>query len=164
MINVLVTGTSGTNTGTQIMTALLLCPERYRIVVTDIEKFSYGSLKVESSYVVPPATSPDYISEILSICKKEDIQVLIPGSEPELKACSEKREFFEAADVHLLTNDPNTINISMDKIQTIGFLEGKGFLCPKSLIIDHRTAMLQEAIEAGIHGLLDWAAEQSRTN
>jgi len=145
MINVLVTGTSGTNTGTQIMTALLLCPERYRLVVTDIEKLSYGSLKVESSYIVPPATSPEYFPEILTICKKEQIQVMIPGSEPELKACSEKRKFFEAAKVHLLTNNTNTISIAMDKIQTIRFLEEHGFLCPKSLIINHEMAIEQEA-------------------
>lgn len=135
MLHVLVTGTSGTNTGTQILTALLLCPDRYRLVVTDIERESYGAFKVPTSYVVPPARSEDYIPCLLDICRKEKIDVLIPGSEPELKACSEHRSCFEEADVHLLINNAETIAVGMDKMRTIGFLRAHGFPYPKSLML-----------------------------
>lgn len=139
MLNVLVTGTSGTNTGTQILSALLLCPERYRVVVTDIEKESYGAFKVPSSYVVPPARSEGYIPCLLDICRKEKIDVLIPGSEPELKVCSENRGCFEEVGIHLLINNAETIAVGMDKMRTIRFLKTYGFPYPKSLVLESGT-------------------------
>jgi carbamoyl-phosphate synthase large subunit len=145
MINILVTGTSGTNTGTQIMSALLLYPDRYRVVVTDIEKHSYGANKVDAYYIVPLADSPYYVYRILEICAIEKIDVLIPGSESELKVCSDNRKPFDEAKVHLLINNENTINICMDKVSTIRFLGKNGFPFPKSLILENGVDIEKEA-------------------
>ncbi len=137
MINVLITGTSGTNTGTQIMMALLLCPNSYGVVVTDISENSYGAFKVEKSYLVPPAGSPEYMERILGICSKEKINVIIPGSEPELKFYCSNRKIFEDVHIHLLINNTDVINIGMDKMQTTRFLEKNGFPFPGSLILEN---------------------------
>ena len=38
MVKTLVTGLSGTNTGTQVLVALLILPNRYKLVGTDMNK------------------------------------------------------------------------------------------------------------------------------
>lgn len=144
-INILVTGTSGTNTGTQIMMALLLCPDRYRIIVTDILENSYGAHKVEKSYLVPPASSPEYMSRILDICENENINVIVPGSEPELKFYSNNRKIFEDANIHLLINNTDVISIGMDKMRTIRFLGENGLPVPRSLILENGLNIENEA-------------------
>ena len=135
-INVLVTGTSGTNTGTQIMSALLMRPDRYRVVVTDIEEPSYGSFKADTAYLVPPASSTDYAASLLEICEREHIQVLVPGSEPELKVISADRKPFETAGIHLLINNAEVIDISMNKLRTMDFLRTNEFPHPRYMILD----------------------------
>lgn len=145
--NVLVTGTSGTNTGTQIMSALLMNPDRYRVVVTDIEEQSYGSFKAESAYVVPPASSSNYLTDILDICDMEKIQVVIPGSEPELKFISANRKPFMKRGIHLLINNAEVISISMDKTKTMEFLQKNGFPFPKYLTLD-QNANIEDNLNA----------------
>lgn len=135
-INVIVTGTSGSNTGTQVLKALLASRTQYKIVTTDINEINYGRYLTDHSYVVPYADSEEYLPKILDICRKEKIHAIIPGSEQELKVLSKKRRIFKAENIHLIINNADTIEIGMDKMKTVNFLKDNGFCYPDSMSIE----------------------------
>lgn len=135
-INVLVTSVGGGGYGEQVLKALKMANTPYTITVTDMSPISMGLYTVDKSYLVPPASDEGYILNILDICEKEHIRVLIAGSEPELLKISETRDRFEERGILLLINAPYVLKTCMDKWETSKFLEGNGFDCPRSLLID----------------------------
>src|ERR1700722_16917297 len=99
---VLITGVGGRSVGHQILQALLLLSdprprpmeprpsesghhsrlaERYEIVVTDADAFSYGLYQVKDRYIVPRARDPRYLDAIRALILKERIDIVLPGTE-----------------------------------------------------------------------------------
>lgn len=152
MINVLVTGTSGNNTGTQILSALRMIETKYRLITTDINSPNFGSFFSDKSYIVPRASSNTYLKSIMDICIKENVEVLIPGSEPELSVISNNRDIFESIGVHLLINNYSVIKLCQNKLETMNFLKKSGFPYIPYLVFD-RNITTEELLERTISAL-----------
>ena len=135
-INVLIAGVGGGSHGLEIMKALRLSDLPYYICGVDMSQQSLGLFKADKSYVVPPALNDAYLPTILDICKKEGIQVIFHGSEPDLMVLSENREIFEEMGILLPFNSKEVINIGMDKQQTFAVLKNKGITIPKTVAVD----------------------------
>lgn len=131
-MNILITGVGGGGHGEQILKALRLSDKKYRIIGTDMSPISKGLAVVDKSYIVPPATSPDYLDTILSICKENDVKVLFHGSEPELKVMSANRDRIQHEGIFLPINTTEVIDTCMDKFKTNQFLLEHGFVFPKT--------------------------------
>lgn len=131
-IPVLVTGVGGGGVGEQVVKALRLAATPYRIIGTDVTPISKGLGDVDLPYVVPPATSPDYVPSLLSICAKHKVSALFCGSEPELRVISERRHEFEQVGIFLPINPPEVVRICLDKFATADFLAKHGLPGPQS--------------------------------
>lgn len=142
-ISVLITGVGGASTGEGLIKALKLAPTPYRIVAIDALPISFGFFEADSYYQVPLAAEKNYLEKILEICRKEKIDILIPGSEPELKKISENRQIFERDGVLLLINNQRVIDLCMDKWRTYKFLKENGFCCPLSFLIEKEKQLSQ---------------------
>ena len=153
-IIVLITGVGGGGCGEQIAKALRMAKTPYTIVGTDMSPTSMGLHTVDKSYLVPPANDGSYVSRVLDICEKENVRVLISGSEPELLKISENRSKFEERKILLLINTPNVLKTCMDKWQAHSFLETNGFDCPRSLLIGEDVDLENLANIGDILGLL----------
>ena len=135
-IRVLITGVGGGSHGLEIMKALRLSKLPYYICGVDMSEQSLGLFKSDKSYVVPPAFNDKYIPTILDICKKEEIQVIFHGSEPDLKVLSENREIFEERGIFLPFNSREVINTCLNKKETFIFLKNQGITIPKTVAVD----------------------------
>lgn len=133
-INVLVTGAGGAGVGSQVLKALRIAKTPYNIVATDVTEFSSAFCQSDKAYVAPPARDAAYISEILGICQKERIKILVPGSEQELTQISANRGKFGG--ILLLINTAEVVRLCMDKWETYKFLRDNGFNAPKSLLLE----------------------------
>jgi carbamoyl-phosphate synthase large subunit len=142
-ISILITGVGGGGVGEGILKTIKLAKGPYRIVVTDNAPTSMGFYNADAHYAVPKATNENYIKTLLDICEKENIQVLIPGSEPELKKISENRELFKKNGILLLINDAKIINLCMDKWQTYQFLKQNNLPSPASYLIKKEKQLTQ---------------------
>lgn len=146
-ISVLITGVGGGGHGRQVLKALKMGKVSYTLVTADMSPISIGLYEADKSYVVPPASESTYIPRILDICEKENIRVLVTGSEPELLKVSENRSKFEERGILLLINPPHVLKICMDKWETYNFLKRNGFDCPKSLLIESELDL--ESLDVG---------------
>lgn len=131
-ISVLVTGVGGGGHGEQILKALQLADTDYYIIGTDMSPYSLGLANVDKSYVIPPASDENYLEELLSICRIENVKALFHGSEPELKKIGENRKIFESEGIFVPINPNHVLDICMDKSKTIDFLKKNGFVYPLS--------------------------------
>jgi carbamoyl-phosphate synthase large subunit len=131
-ISVLVTAVGGRSVGHQILHALKLCGAKYRIVATDADPFSYGLYETDARYIVPKATESNYADAILSLVRRERIQVVLPGSEPEVLALSRISDALREVGALLLSSDPAVIGRCADKGRLAQWLAENRFGAPRS--------------------------------
>jgi carbamoyl-phosphate synthase large subunit len=124
---VLVTGVGGRSVGHQILQALLLLGDRYSIVATDADSFSYGLYQVNDRYVVPRANHPRYLEAIRALVQKEAIDVVLPGTEPEVAVLGRQAAALSCA---VLVNPPPVLEICANKNRLSEWLSVHGFLSP----------------------------------
>jgi carbamoyl-phosphate synthase large subunit len=157
-VRALVTGVGGGGLGEQLLKALRLAQTRYHIVGTDVTPYSSGFAQVDDRVLVPPATDPEYIDVVLGLCRVREIEVVLPGSEPELRQMSAHRQRFEQAGVFLPINPTHVIEACLDKVRTMGALEEAGFSVPPYRSIrslddlddfDHLPAVLKPSTGGG---------------
>jgi carbamoyl-phosphate synthase large subunit len=129
-VRALLTGVGGGGHGEQVLKALRLADTNYEIVGTDLSPSSMGLFAVDYPLVVPPATAPEYIDVLLDIAREHDIEVVLHGSEPELRQMSAHRERFSEAGLFLPINPREVIDTCMDKVRTMQRLQEAGFPVP----------------------------------
>lgn len=127
---VLVTGTGGGGVGEQLVKALRLAETDYHIVATDITECSSGLERGDARELLPPAAAPGYVGGLLAACRKHGAEVVLPGSEPELKVLSAHRETIAAEGLFLPLNSADMVDRCMDKIKLSRTLEELNIKAP----------------------------------
>lgn len=144
MINALITGVGGT-ASQSIVRCLKLAnfrKKQYRIVVTDIDPLLVGIYRGDRGYLVSRQWSK-YVEEIVRICRRERIDVLIPGSDLELSRISESRDEIEKVTTILMASD-RVIHTCRDKPKTYEFLIMNGFRAPRTFAAEEVDNALTE--------------------
>jgi carbamoyl-phosphate synthase large subunit len=141
-LGILVTGVGGRSVGCQILHALTLLGDRYRIVCTDADAFSYGLYQGFSHYIVPLANAADYVDTIVALVRREEIDVVLPGTEPEVRVLASARHRLQEAGCHLVASPPDVIDLCQDKAALYRWLEAQGIGVPRSTGTDGWRAMV----------------------
>ena len=83
--------------------------------------------------LVPRITDPEYISVLLTTCKEEKVDLLIPTIDTDLLVLAEHKKDFEAAGTKVLISAPDKIEICRDKRKTYQFFKYAGVEAPKTV-------------------------------
>ncbi|MDO8873707.1 MAG: ATP-grasp domain-containing protein [Methanoregula sp.] len=135
-IRVLIAGVGGGGFGLEILKALRHSEIAYYICGCDMVKYNLGFSKSDKKYTLPPAIDPLYIEKLLSICQNEKIDVLFPGSEPDLWAISENRDVLQDQGIFLPINDARIIKLCLNKKETFQYLDTCGIAIPRTVPIE----------------------------
>ncbi|WP_339606809.1 ATP-grasp domain-containing protein [uncultured Roseivirga sp.] len=135
-LNILVTGAGGGGIGEQIVKSLINGDNDYFIVCTDTRELSIASVIGDVFHVLPKASSPEYINELLLVCRKFEIKAVFPGSEPELIELVRNKEKLLEMGVKLPVNTADLISLCSDKIKFNDYLTNNGFVTCKTYLID----------------------------
>jgi carbamoyl-phosphate synthase large subunit len=127
---VLVTGVTGGGVGFGVLEALIKAG--YQVYATDITPYSVGLLKARKGFVVPLASEASYLKTIRTICRKNKIRIIVPGSESELFHLSEKSAELEEEGLLLIANDRRLIATCRDKWKMFKMFRDNGIPCPDS--------------------------------
>ena len=76
-----------------------------RIIATDNSRYAPALYLADKQYIVPRIDAPEYISTVLEICKKEQINAVTTFIDPEIALLSTHRAEFEAIGVEVLAPD-----------------------------------------------------------
>ncbi|WP_313370240.1 ATP-grasp domain-containing protein, partial [Sedimentibacter sp.] len=86
----------------------------------------------DKKVILPSINEPNYIDEIINVCKKEDVKLVVPTIDTDLLLLSEERERIESeSGAVVLISSTEAVSICRDKINTQKFLEENGFKIPK---------------------------------
>jgi carbamoyl-phosphate synthase large subunit len=99
-------------------------------VATDADAFSYGLYQVKDRYVVPIATDARYLEAIRGLVQRERIDVLLPGTEPEVAALASCNGELGCA---LIVNPRPVLEICANKNRLANWLSTNGFLSPRTV-------------------------------
>ena len=134
---VLIAGSGGGGTGMEIIKSLKMATHQYKIVATDMWKNSFGLMETPHRYVIPPASSTDYVDSLIKICKKENVDAIATGSEPELKKVAQNSKIFEENGVKVLLNSWDTIQKCTDKFTLTKILKSLNIPYPDFFLYEN---------------------------
>ena len=121
-LNIMVTSSGGA-IGQGIMKSLKLSNLNCNIITTDTHPYAAGLYRGKAGYIIPPAKSPDFIREIIKICKKERIHCILIGTDYELlKFAENKKNIEKQTKTKVIVSPPEIIKIANDKWLTHRFL------------------------------------------
>lgn len=105
---------------------------RFRVIGVDASVQNPAKRFVDAFYQIPRCGESGYAEELLAICKKEEISLLVPLYEPEFAVLDNERRRFEEIGVKLLLSDKTVLAICGDKRKTAAFFEKYGIFAPKT--------------------------------
>lgn len=105
-----------------------------KIIAADISDMAPAIYFSDKKYIIPRIGDKGYIEEIIRICNKENIKLVVPTIDTELLILAQNKEKIEAlTKAKVLVSKYETILICRDKINTQKFFESNGFGVPKQI-------------------------------
>lgn len=134
-LNVLMTGT-GAPGAPSIINCLRNNGERELFIVgVDMNEMATCRTKVDRFYKVPSASHPDFISNILDICKMERIDVLTSIVTNELEIFAKEKAEFEKIGTKLSVMDYEPLHIANNKGLLLNSMKNAGIRTPEFRIV-----------------------------
>lgn len=133
---VLVTAVGGRSVGYQILESLKIASHSYRIVTADIDPFSPGLYESDASYLLPKASDDRYLDKLIKLIKQEKINVILPGSQAEVKVISKNEKFLRKSGVVPIVSPYSVVETSFDKNKLNKFLVKNNILIPPTVELD----------------------------
>ncbi|MGC8979145.1 ATP-grasp domain-containing protein [Caldisericum sp.] len=126
-----------TSAGRRVELIELFKKEGFVTFSVDSDPTAPSLYKADGSFIVPSVIKDpeSYIESLLALCRKEDIDVIVPLIDPELPVLAkEKNEFIKAGTIVLISSY-YSVNIASDKYETFEFLKAIGLPVPETIIL-----------------------------
>lgn len=127
----------------------LLQDQAIRLSVADADENAVGRYLHPSFFRIPKAGSADFSTEVLALCQKERIEMVMPLVTRELFPFSEQKHRFAQAGISLLVSSHRSIQIANDKAACYQFLQDKGIAVPRFFVARTTEEFIHAAFELG---------------
>lgn len=140
IINTVLVTCVGSGVGQSVLDSLNL-NRRYRILGCDGNRNIYANSYCDKFFIVPNIYSENYLLTILDICKKNSVDIVIPGHDHELSLFSKNRELFENEGIKVLVSfNPEIIEVSRHKLKWYEYFTAFGCnIVPTYLVKEYRS-------------------------
>lgn len=130
--NVLLTGTSSYGVGEGLIKVINTSLYREQINLIGASNSNLTAFKnmVDKYYVLPNAIDKSYFDCLKKLVEKENIDILIPGSEAEMEVLSKNKGCF--SNIDLWVNDYEIIDLFNDKKKASDFFQQNRFYIPQT--------------------------------
>lgn len=115
----------GSGVGQSVVDSLGIT-SRDKIIGCDLDSCVYAYHYCHHFYKAPSIYSEEYIYFLLDICRKENVDLIIPGHDYELGLFSKNIQLFKDVDVEVIVSPNDLINISRDKFLWYEFFSCRG--------------------------------------
>jgi carbamoyl-phosphate synthase large subunit len=111
---------------------------------TDATELSSALQLCDKGFPVRPITHANYIKQLLSIVRTNNVKLLIPTIDTDLLVLAQNKPKFAELGCSVLVSEPSVVEICQDKRKTHKFLVTNGFDAPET--ISPRTALTRKKI------------------
>ena len=102
-----------------------------KIIATDCSEAAPALHFCDGWYIVPRIRDEGYIPALLDVCKKENIDLLIPTIDTDLPLLAENAEKFKACGTFVMVSSPDIIEKCGNKLLTYQLFSSLGLSTPK---------------------------------
>jgi len=102
----------------------------FKIVGVDMEGDAVGQKFTNEFYTVPGGLESGYISRMVDIAEREEIDVIVPLSDQETRSLSKNKDKFRSIGTEILTPSGESVEISSDKGSMLEYLDENGVSVP----------------------------------
>jgi carbamoyl-phosphate synthase large subunit len=93
-----------------------------RVLAADASPLAPALFVADGAARVPPCTAPGFVQEMIDLCERERVRLLIPTVDPELPVLASARDQFAAIGCTVALSSIETVLIGCNKRQTHQFL------------------------------------------
>ncbi len=103
-----------------------------KVLATDLEPdFSAACRVAHKSFATGKFSDSDYIPTLLDICSRNNVGMVVPTIDTELKLLAEHRPLFAKENIALVISDPSFVSTCRNKNATISLFQALGLRVPK---------------------------------
>lgn len=110
--------------------------EKIRIIGSDVNGNAYGKAMVDSFYVVPHAEAPQFVDKILEICRREQVDVVVPIVTRELPVFAANKALFHENNVRVSVMSSDLLNLVNNKYTLLEHLKDNGIRTPDYILCE----------------------------
>ena len=120
-----------------------------KVITTDCSELAPAIYFSDKNYIVPKITNPEYVNNLLSICKKEKITGILSLIDPELSLLAKHTSDFNKLGVIPIVSSYKECELWLDKFKTYKFLKKNNFKCAKTynIFADFENALKKKEFE-----------------
>ncbi|MGE0090532.1 MAG: ATP-grasp domain-containing protein [Bacteroidales bacterium] len=100
-----------------------------KVITTDCSDLAPATYLSDKNYIVPRIDHPDYITELMKICKKEKVNAILSLIDPELSLLSKHSGKFDKIGTKIIVSPYKDCELWLDKFDTYKFLKENKFNC-----------------------------------
>lgn len=120
-----------------------------RTIGTDVKENAVGRFLCDKFYKIPYAIDSLYLDSLLSICKNEKVDVVLPQNTAELLILAQNKNLFEEIGSIVAISDKQSIEIANDKFKIIKLSEKIGIPTAESYLVKTFDDLLRYAQKLG---------------
>lgn len=98
-----------------------------RVLAIDSSWHSSALHDADEGFVVPRVTDPDFVPQLLDLCERHAVDVIVPTTDREWPVWSEANHRFAAIGTTVAVSAPEVLAIASDKQRTHDWLTANGF-------------------------------------
>lgn len=108
----------------------------FHITVADADAEAVGRFLHDDFEKIPLASDPGFAEALLLLCKKRNIQVIMPLVTKELIPLAQHKQNFEKAGIKVLVSSAASLEIANNKSRLYEFLQWRGIAVPAFRIVE----------------------------
>jgi carbamoyl-phosphate synthase large subunit len=137
-LNILVTGCGG-DIGQSIGKILNNYGKINYLIGCDISDHNAGQFIYKNFFIGKPCSDKNYIKSIQDVVTANNIDLIIPISEPELRFLSSSNTLNKIGTAQIVGANAKALEIGFDKLETAKFLEENNLPFPKTTLLSNST-------------------------
>jgi carbamoyl-phosphate synthase large subunit len=98
-----------------------------RILAIDSSWYSGALHDADEGFVVPRVTDPDFVPQLLGLCERHAVDLIVPTTDREWAVWGEATDRFAAIGTTVAVSAPEVLAIASDKQRTHDWLNANGF-------------------------------------
>jgi carbamoyl-phosphate synthase large subunit len=120
-----------------------------RVVGTDVRREHAGRYLCDEFYEVPPASDDDFAAELLAVCERADVDVVLPQVTRELEPLAARKEAFSDNGTTIAVPDAETIKRANDKYRLLEVCEALDVPYPETILVETEAELETACRELG---------------
>ncbi len=121
-----------------------------KIIATDATVPCVAQYLADKFYQVPFGSSPDYVQNLLDICRRESVEVVFPASHEEALALAKNRQLFEETGTVIAVSKLSVLETACNKKLAYQKLKDSQLPCPEFYAVNSFDEFKAAAYKLGI--------------